>query len=291
MPTSGTAGVINQLGPPLAAVELPAGKRRANPGTEFARCTTSISLVTIAASPSTRQLRHTGYIEHTRKAATLMSATNTECPVPTAAMSTSAAGVPTATPTVPSNATLVEPDFVRSATPEFEFYYQWSLEERKQSLRHLADSLRYLTTLAAALLAGSLTYLTGRVDQWAQGAAALMLFARSAAGWAASCPGRCSARQRAVDLPARSGANRRVQRQPVAGVRRIHRHGLSRRRRRPGLSDPGRTQRHAARRNPARSFRPSLTHPRPLIRCRRMTGSRCVGKIFQSVPLPQDAPG
>jgi hypothetical protein len=111
-----------------------------------------------------------------------MSGMNTASPPPTAVTSTSASGGPTATRTVPHDAILMEPDRVESATPEFEFYYQWSLEERKQSMRHLADSLRYLTTLAAALLAGSLTYLTGRVDPWAQGVASLMLFASLCCG-------------------------------------------------------------------------------------------------------------
>jgi hypothetical protein len=95
---------------------------------------------------------------------------------------------PTADTPTGSSFQEASPLVVESAGQDFEFYYRWSLEERQRTMTLLAEATRHMTNLSAALLAGSLTFLTGHVARWSQGATALLLLASLCAGLLGSLP-------------------------------------------------------------------------------------------------------
>jgi hypothetical protein len=124
-----------------------------------------------------------------------MSNTNTTSPAPSAdtgTLSSAPPGTAEAPPLPRRDAVDVTGWRIESANQEFEFYYRWSLDERKGQMRSLVDSLRHLTNLAAALLAGSLTFLTGKVCPWCQGIAAVLLLGSLCCGLVGAMPGRAS---------------------------------------------------------------------------------------------------
>ena len=109
-----------------------------------------------------------------------MNSTNTESSAPSAATPIGSASIPEKS-TLPRKIP-VEPDRVESADAEFEFYHQWSLEQRKQTMAFTHDVLSKLTTLAGVLLGGSISLLTGKVNPWCQGFSSLMFLAALVAG-------------------------------------------------------------------------------------------------------------